>query len=150
MKAVIPLISTVLVLGTLHGQKDRSIFIRLSWTADACQAHFSRQAIQDLGTPQSAAGMTFYLRSPENGEEWKLEADETGCVRIPPIEGVWQIFSYEKKRHYGSVAEKDSACTRWKQEPNFSFTLSPPFPDTLIITLHRTCPPCRVPFPIAK
>lgn len=143
-------VAGIFVSAILKGQTERFVSVRFSWTAEACLAPHSRLAAQDLGTPQSAAGMTLYLTMPEYRKEWKLEADEKGCVLIPALQGSWQVFAPEKKRHYGSMAEKDSACLIWKQKPNALFFLNPPIPDTLIVTFHRTCPPCRIPLPDVK
>lgn len=149
MKASL-LSASLWVLGTLYAQNERLIAVKVSWTAEACQAPFNRQAANDLGTPQSASGMTLHLHAATQKEEWKLVADEKSCILIPATEGLWHLFAPEKRRHYGSVAEKDSACVLWKRQPNASFTLHPPFPDTLFINFHRTCPPCKIPVPASK
>lgn len=144
------LFAGIFFYGILLGQNDQIIYVRLSWTADVCQTPLNRQAIQDLRIPQSAAGLTLYFLSVEKKEVFRLEADAYGGVRIPAVEGMWQVFAPEKKRHYGSVAEKDSVCIQWKLEPNVSFSLKRPLPDTLFVSFHRTCPPCRIPLPITK
>lgn len=129
---------------------SQTVYVRFMWTADPCMAPHNRMAAEDLKTPKSASGMLISLIPPQTRHELRLEADINGIVQIKAEEGLWQVFTAEKRRHYGNLAERDSACMSWKNSPNITFSLEPPFPDSISLVLHRTCPPCNYLLPKDK
>ncbi|MCS6978584.1 MAG: hypothetical protein NZM15_00605 [Flavobacteriales bacterium] len=129
----------------LFGQKN--LTLRIFYTIENCKSKPNRVVAEEFSYPKHSGGQIFYLRAPGSAQELKVTADDQSCISVNPKAGLWQIFTQEKRRHYGSIAEKDTACQRWKAEPNHIFELREPFPDTLTLTVQRTCVRCRFPLP---
>lgn len=118
------------------------IVVRVRWTAEVCSSAPHRLLMDDLSRPKDATGLTLTFRAQNDDREAKATVGPRSLLNLSLEPGTWEVYAPEKRRHYGSLAEKDSLCQQWKNTPDALLTFSPHTRDTLQLHLLRTCSPC--------
>ncbi|MCS6981704.1 MAG: hypothetical protein N2110_08340 [Flavobacteriales bacterium] len=132
----------LLMVGMTYQATAQPIVVRVQWTGEVCSSAPHRLLMDDISRPKDATGLTLTFRAQSNGREVKATVGSHSLLQLSLEAGTWEVFAPEKRRHYGSLAEKDSLCQQWKNTPNALLTFTSLMRDTLQLHLHRTCAPC--------
>lgn len=115
----------------------------VSWKGEFCSLNKFKEVDSELSEPKTASGFTIYLKNLNTGIELPLILDNHGKWIGKIKKGTYEVFSYEKRIHYGKSAEKDENCIKWKNQPDAKFQVKSKG-DIIIIILNRTCSPCII------